>query len=76
MLQLGRTYGQEKLRAAVEGALALGCGDSAAVRYLLSAHQLERATPAPLAIGALAAFERPLPVVTDYDLLLVGGQAQ
>ena len=76
LLQLGRTYGQKELRAAVEGALALGCGDSAAVRYLLSAHQLERTTPAPLAIGALAAFERPLPVVTDYDLLLVGGQAQ
>ena len=76
LLQLGRTYGQEKLRAAVEGALALGCGDSAVVRYLLRAHQLERTTPAPLAIGALAAFERPQPVVTDYDLLLIGGQAQ
>lgn len=74
LLQLGRTYGQEKLRLAVEGALAMGCGDSAAVRYLLTAHELERVTPAPLAIGALAAFERPMPVITNYDQLLVGGR--
>ncbi|MBI4321264.1 MAG: IS21 family transposase, partial [Chloroflexi bacterium] len=76
LLQLGRTYGQEKLRWAVEEALALGCGDSAAVRYLLTAHQLERVTPAPLSVGVLAAFERPLPAVTDYDQLLVGGPAR
>jgi transposase len=76
LLQLGRIHGQDKLRLAVEEALALGCADGAAVRYLLTAHQLERVTPAPLAIGALAAFERPLPVVTEYDQLLVGGQRQ
>ena len=76
LLQLGRTHGREKLRWAVEEALALGCGDSAVVRYLLTAHQLERATPAPLSVGALAAFERPLPVVADYDRLLVGGAGQ
>lgn len=76
LLQLGRTYGQERLRWAVEEALALGCGDSAAVRYLLTAHQLERVTPAPLSVGVLAAFERPLPAVTDYDQLLVGGPAR
>ncbi|HLE82634.1 MAG TPA: IS21 family transposase, partial [Dehalococcoidia bacterium] len=76
LLQLGRTYGQEKLRVAVEEALALGCGDGAAVRYLLTAHQLERTTPAPLSVGALAAFERPLPVVADYDRLLAGGTAR
>ncbi len=80
LLQLGRRCGQEKLRAAVEQALALGCRDSAAVRYLLSASLLERAVRSPLAVGdaalsseqALAAFERPLPTVTDYDQLLVG----
>jgi transposase len=72
LLQLGRTYGQEKLEAAVEEALALGCGDSAAVRYLLTAGQRQRACPAPLLVGALAAFERPLPTVDDYDQLLVG----
>ena len=78
LLQLGRSHGQDKLRAAVEQALALGCRDGAAVRYLLSADQLERAIPSPLGVGdsalhsaqALAAFERPLPTVTDYDQLL------
>jgi len=84
LLQLGRAYGQDKLRVAVERAIALGCGDSAAVRYLLTACQLERVSPAPLAVGddpprppgLLVAFERPLPVVSDYDQLLVRGQAR
>jgi transposase len=80
LLQLGRRHGQEKLRGAVEQALALGCGDSAAIRYLLTASLLERVVPGPLGVGdarlrseqALAAFERPLPTVTNYDQLLVG----
>ena len=72
LLQLGRRYGQEQLRGAVEQALALGCGDSAAIRHLLSAQQLARVCPAPLPIGELAAFERPLPTVSEYDQLLVG----
>lgn len=76
LLQLGRAHGQEKLRAAVEEALALGCGDSATVRYLLTAHQLERASAAPLAVGDLAVYERPMPVVSDYDQLLIGGRAR
>jgi len=72
LLQLGRTHGQEKLRAAVEQALALGCQDSAAVRHLLTTSLLERAEPTPIAVGPLASFERPLPSVSDYDRLLVG----
>ena len=80
LLQLGRSHGQDKLRAAVEQALALGCRDSGAVRYLLTANQLERPTPSPLQAGdsalgsaqALAAFERPVPTVADYDQLLAG----
>ena len=69
---MGRTHGQEKLRAAVEQALALGCQDSAAVRHLLTTSLLERAAPTPIAVGPLAGFERPLPSVSDYDRLLVG----
>lgn len=72
LLQLGRTHGQEKLQAAVEQALALGCHDSAAVRHLVTASLLERAEPTPITIGELAVFERPLPSVSDYDQLLVG----
>lgn len=73
LLQLGRVWGQEKLRAAVEEAETLGCRDSAAIRYLLSAASLERARPDPLDVGALAHFTRPAPQVRDYDQLLVGG---
>ncbi|MGI5837738.1 MAG: IS21 family transposase [Chloroflexota bacterium] len=72
LLQLGRSHGQERLKVAVEEALALGCKDGAAVRYLLSSAQLERSRPGPLPVGELAAFERPLPKVGDYDLLLMG----
>ena len=82
LLQLGRTQGPEKLRAAIEEALALGCGDSAAVRHLLTAQGLERSpeATAPLSMddpalrcgSVLAAYERPLPAVTAYDQLLSG----
>jgi len=51
-------------------ALANGCGDVAAVRYLLTA---EASPPPPLEsyeLGGLARYERPLPGVQDYDQLL------
>jgi hypothetical protein len=40
------------------------------VRYLMSAKQLDRRRPEPIDVGSLCCFERPLPVMTDYDLLL------
>ena len=73
LLQLGRRYGQPRLRAAIEAALELGCTDSAAVRYLVTAQTLERIPPTPLDVGALAQFERPLPTVAPYDQLLQRG---
>jgi hypothetical protein len=76
LLQLGRRHGHERLRAAIEEALALGCHDGAAVRYLLTADQLARTCPAPLDVGVLARFERPPPAVGDYDQLLVAGGAR
>ena len=79
LLRLGRTHGQERLKSAVEEALALGCTDASAVRYLLLAPQLERERPALLVVPDLAAFERPMPDVGDYDRLLlepVGGRAR
>jgi transposase len=74
LLQLGKTQGHDRLRAAIEESLALGCHDSAAVRHLLTvpAHPT---VPPPLSdLGPLAQFERPLPDVSAYDQLLpVGG---
>lgn len=72
LLQLGRTHGEAALRRAVEATLALGCQDSAAVRHLLAAADLERVPAPPLQLGFLAQFDRPQPSVQDYDRLLVG----
>jgi transposase len=70
LLQLGRRHGRKRLRTAIEEALAVGCGDAAAVEHLMSAQHLARIRPGPLDVGALISFERPLPEVTEYDQLL------
>jgi transposase len=70
LLQLGRTHGQAALRSAIETALALGCTDAAAVQHLVAAQQLAHRPAAPLPVAALSAFERAVPVVTEYDQLL------
>ncbi len=73
LVQLGKMHGQEKLRAAIEEALALGCQDSAAVRHLLNRAALQKAPPEPLDVGSLAGFSCPLPTLDCYDQLLVAG---
>ena len=70
LLQEGQRQGWQKLREAVEQALACGCCDQAAVRYLLTSQGLERLAPPPLVVAELERFERPLPTVTNYDRLL------
>jgi hypothetical protein len=44
--------------------------DAAAVRHLLAFGQLAHAPVERLALGQLERYERPLPVMIDYDLLL------
>jgi transposase len=78
LLQVGRQRGWEQLRAAVETALEMGCSDAAAVKHLVvsEAEGQSRAGSAEvLDVGVLARFERPLPVMSDYDRLL-GGEAR
>ena len=70
MLSLIKRHGRERVRAAVEEAIALGCADAAAVRHLVEAADLTHARSALIELGALARFERPLPAITDYDGLL------
>ncbi|MEW5837151.1 MAG: IS21 family transposase [Pseudomonadota bacterium] len=70
LLQLGRVHGQAALGRAIAEALALGVQDSAAVRHLLTTPQLERPRPEVIDVGALGAFERPLPDMAPYDCLL------
>jgi len=70
LLQLGKTHGHARLRQAVESALEIGSCDVSTVRYLMTAGQLDRARPEPMDVGPLSCYERPLPVLTDYDQLL------
>jgi len=70
LLRLGQRHGYDALRRAVEAALAMGVADVATVRYLMTAEQLDRAAAPLLDVGALGCYERPLPVMSDYDRLL------
>jgi hypothetical protein len=54
----------------VELALETGSTDAAAVRYLMTAGDLERVQPELLEVGNLSRYERPLPVLVNYDELL------
>lgn len=71
ILQLGQRHGPARLRQAIEEALRLGCSDVAAVRYLLTADQLQKKQPERVELGALICYERPLPTVEAYDQLLL-----
>jgi hypothetical protein len=69
VLNLVKQHGHQRVRAAVEEALSLGCSDAAAIRHLAEAAEMVRAR-GTIELGALSRFERPLPVMTDYDGLL------
>ena len=73
LLQLGKAKGYAKLQAALESVLALGCGDEAAVRYLMLTEPEHHRPQEALEVGWLNRYERSLPVVKDYDQLLAAG---
>ena len=70
VLSLIKLHGHQRVQAAVEQALSLGCSDAAAIRHLVQAVDLAHARSAMVELGALSRFEAPLPVITDYDRLL------
>ena len=76
LLLLGRQHGYGRLRQAVESALEMGSSDAGAVRYLLTAEDLERPQPELLDVGVLSRYERPLPVLAGYDELLSAEDVQ
>ncbi len=77
LLQLGKQHGWERLKQAIEQALALGCTDAAAVRHLLSFGELARPVRGECELGeGLAQYERPLPVMSEYDLLLAAAETE
>jgi transposase len=70
LLAVGKRQGWDRLKGAIEEALALGCTDAAAVRHLASADELNRPRSEPFPLGALECYDRPLPQMQEYDLLL------
>jgi len=70
LLGLGKRYGWDRLREAIKEALALGCTDAAAVRHLVTANELVRSHTEPCELSGLERYDRPLPQMQEYDLLL------
>jgi hypothetical protein len=71
LVRAGSIAGWDKLIAAVNEALRLGLSDSAAVLHLLHMPDAEQRRQYALALAEeLLQFERPMPVMDNYDLLL------
>jgi transposase len=70
LLHLGKQLGWPRLRQAIETALELGCTDAAAVEHLVRSESLQHTRSESVELGELQRYERPLPVLSDYDHLL------
>ena len=70
LIRMGREFGYARLEASVMQAMVLGCTDVAAIRHLLMSNELQHAAATTVEIGALAAYERPLPTMSEYNQLL------
>jgi hypothetical protein len=74
LLKLGKHNNHVRLQEAIETALATGCKDAAAVQHLFYARDLNRVPCEAIDIGSLERYQRPLPIMNEYDqLLMVGG---
>jgi transposase len=73
LVRAGSVEGWGRLIVAVEEALGLGITDAAAVLHILRMPDPEqRRKHAMVLAEELMQFERPMPVMDDYDLLLAG----
>jgi hypothetical protein len=71
LVRVGSVAGWSRLVAAVEEALRLGVTDAAAVLHILYMPDPDQRRQYALDLAdELAQFERPMPVMDDYDLLL------
>lgn len=71
LVREGAANGWPRLITAVEEALRLGVSDAAAVLHILRMPDPEQRRQHAVALAEeLAQFERPMPVMDDYDLLL------
>ena len=58
VLSLIKPHGHERVRIAVDEAIALGCADAAAIRHLVEAANLAHTRSALIELGALSRYER------------------
>lgn len=73
LVRVGLVEGWERLVKAVEEALRLGVTDAAAVLHILRMPDAEQRRKHAIALSEeLAQFERPQPVMDEYDQLLPG----
>jgi transposase len=76
LLKLGQEHGRDRLQNAIEKALDTNCTDAAAVQHLLHAQDLKHVSCELMDVGFLDRYQRPLPVMNDYDQLLAPGGVQ
>jgi transposase len=73
LVRVGSVEGWGRLIAAVEEALRLGVSDAAAILHIFRMPDPEQRRQYAMTLAEeLAQFERPMPVMDDYDLLLTG----
>ena len=77
LVRAGSGSGWSRLIAAVEEALGLGASDAAAVLHIMNMPDAEQRKQYAIALAEeLAQFERPMPALDEYDLLLTPGGIQ
>ncbi len=77
LVRAGTGGGWARLVAAVEEALRLGASDAAAVLHIMNMPDAEQRKQYAIAPAEeLAQFERPMPAMDEYDLLLTPGGIQ
>jgi len=77
LVRAGSASGWARLIAAVEEALRSGAIDAAAVLHLMNMPDAEQRKQYAIALAEeLAQFERPMPAMDEYDLLLTPGGIQ
>ena len=76
VIRMGREFGYAKLEASVAQAIEWGSTDVAAIRHLLMTEQLQHGVRETIEIGALTAYERPMPTMAEYGQLLSVGMIE
>ena len=63
VLLLAQEFAEDRLRTAITGTVSLGACDVGVVRHLLTEARLNKIRAAPIDVGELARYDRPMPSV-------------